>query len=92
MEALVRKTVKTLLFVTIFFYSVRYVHLYPVPMPDYQVRMLFDISDRLGIRDPEDLYVYAILAVNLVVSVVAYRLLIKLWRACARKFECRETS
>ncbi|MCC8395530.1 hypothetical protein LJ656_23370 [Paraburkholderia sp. MMS20-SJTR3] len=73
----VRKLFKAGLFVGLFCLAVRYVHTYPVPMPDRQVATLLDISDWLGISDPEALYIYGFTTVDLILAVFAWFYLIR---------------
>ncbi len=80
MATLARRIFKTLLFTTLFFLSVRYVHTYPFPMPKEQVTLLFKLSAALGIRDPDDLYISSMLIIELITTIAAYILIMKMWR------------
>jgi hypothetical protein len=80
MATLARRVLKTVLFVGLFLLSVRYVHTYPVPMAESQLAVLLSISNRVGIRDPDDLYIPVMLILELLTTVAAYVLILKLWR------------
>jgi hypothetical protein len=80
MATLVRRLLKTVLFVGLFMLSVRYVHTHPVPMAENQLMVLLSIANRVGIRDPDDLYILVMLILELLVTVVAYVMFLKLWR------------
>ena len=80
MATLARRLLKTVLFFGLFFLSVGYVHTYPVPMTEEQLEILLSICDALKIRDPDDLYIPAMLALEILTTIVAYLLIIKLWR------------
>lgn len=94
MENLVRRSVKTILFVALFLLSVRYVHTYPEQMPENQQRILFTITDKLGFRDPDDFYILAMTVLDLITTIIAYRLIVKLWRhiRTTRRTRPEETS
>ncbi|GAB7266757.1 hypothetical protein DZJ_33080 [Dickeya ananatis] len=85
MATLARRVCKTLLFFTLLFLSVRYVHTYPIPMPKEQVTLLFKLSATLGIRDPEDLYISSMLVIELITTIVVYILIMKVWRRYNKK-------
>lgn len=86
MEILVRRAAKATLFTVLLFLSVRYVHTYPWPMPDHHVRVLLAISDRLGVHDPDDIYIPAMMVLELIAAIVAYVLVIRCWRlVCATR-------
>lgn len=80
MATLARRLMKTVLFVGLFLLSVRYVHTYPVPMPESQLAVLLSICDRVEIRDPDDLYIPVMLILELLTTVAAYVLILKSWR------------
>ncbi|QWT39259.1 hypothetical protein [Dickeya dadantii] len=92
MTTLIRKTLKTILFIVLFLFSVRYVHTYPVPMTKDQVALLFRLSDAVGVRDPEDLYISAMLAIELITTILTYSLIIKLWRYYRTSRSARQAS
>ncbi|AIN15255.1 hypothetical protein B7R74_07330 [Yersinia pseudotuberculosis] len=79
MATLARRLFKTLLFVGLLLLSIRYVHTYPVPMPADQLALLFTLSEKLGIRDPDDLYIPVMMIVDLIAAIIAYVLIMKLW-------------
>jgi hypothetical protein len=88
MATLARRLFKFVLFIGLFCLSVRYVHTYPVPMPANQLHVLWVASDWLGIRDPDDLYIPAMLVCDLIVTVLAYIAIVKLWRYYRTKRRC----
>jgi hypothetical protein len=71
---------RVMLFVGLFVLSVRFVHTYPLPMPPEHQHQLFVLSQKLGVRDPENLYLFAEVIVNLIAAAVGYMLLMRLWR------------
>jgi heme/copper-type cytochrome/quinol oxidase subunit 2 len=73
------------LLIGLFFLSVRYVHTYPWPMPESQLVFWLSAAGRLGIHDPDDIYIPAMMIIELIVTVVAYVAIIKLWRYCRAK-------
>ncbi|QIZ52597.1 hypothetical protein DWG24_18535 [Dickeya zeae] len=85
MTTFIHRMIKTLLFIVLFFLSVRYVHTYPIPMPKEQVTLLFKLSATLGIRDPEDLYISSMLVIELITTIVVYILIMKIWRRYNKK-------
>jgi len=80
MATLVRRLLKVALFVGLFCLSVPYVHTYPIPMPESQALGWLHVANRLGIRDPDDLYIPIVLLANLIVATLAYVVIMKLWR------------
>lgn len=84
MRTFVRRTLKVtakfFLFVGLFVLSMRFIHTYPLPMPPDQQHQLFAISQKLGIRDPDDFYLSAVSIVNLIAATIEYALSIRLWR------------
>ena len=78
MEKLVRRFLKIALFTGIFVLSIRYVHTYPVPMPADQLRVLPAICDALDVRDPDDVYIPAMLFLELLATIAAYVAIIRL--------------
>ncbi|WP_296654579.1 hypothetical protein [Paraburkholderia sp.] len=80
MATLARRLFKVALFVGLFRLSVAYVHTYPIPMPESHAVTWWRASRWLGIRDPEDLYFIVWVTIDLLVAVLAYMAIIKLWR------------
>lgn len=80
MATLARRLFKVALFVGLFCLSVPYVHTYPIPMPESQALAWLHAANRLGISDPDDLYIPLVLLANLLVATLAYVAIIKLWR------------
>ncbi|MBB5447434.1 MULTISPECIES: hypothetical protein [unclassified Paraburkholderia] len=83
--ALVRRLFKVALFVGLFWLSVPYVHTYPIPMPERQALAWLRAANRLGIRDPDDLYIPVMLLADLLVATLAYMVIMRLWRRYQRK-------
>ncbi|MGF6919674.1 hypothetical protein [Paraburkholderia sp. 40] len=85
MATLARRVFKVALFFGLFVLSVRYVRPYPYPIPESQLAVWWDASDWLGIRDPEDLIFVVWVTIELIVAVLAYVVIIRLWRRYQRK-------
>lgn len=80
---------KVLFFFGLFWLSVPYIHTYPIPLPPEHQHILFMLSRRLGINDPRDFYVSAVIVVNLLAAVIEYKLLMWLWGKIKRKWNTR---
>ncbi|WP_081051604.1 hypothetical protein [Burkholderia diffusa] len=80
MTTLVRRIFKVALFVGLFYLSVPFVHTYPVPMPESQALAWLRVANRLGIRDPDDLYIPLVLLTNIIVATFAYMAIMRLGR------------
>lgn len=80
MVILVRKVVKGLLFVSLFLPSIRYVHTYPLPMPNDQVEWWFVFSEKFGIDDVEGFCLSVTTLADLIVSLFVYLGVLKLWK------------
>jgi hypothetical protein len=89
MGTLARRIAKTLLFVGLFLLSVRYVHTYPVPMPENQLEVWISVANGLGFHDPDDLYIPIMLVIELIAAIVAYVLILGLWRFLASRRQVR---
>jgi len=76
---------KLLLFIGLYALALRLIHTYPVPMPPEQQHILFSFSRSLGIRDPDDLYLSTFAIVDMIIAIMAYRLIMKIWRHCRSK-------
>jgi hypothetical protein len=88
MATLVRRLFKVALFVGLYCLAVPYVHTYPIPMPENQARAWLHAANRLGIRDPDDLYIPIILLADLFVAMLGYLATMKLWRYFQRYRSC----
>lgn len=84
MATLVRRLFKVALFVGLFRIAVPYVHTYPMPMPESQALAWLHAANRIGIRDPDDLYIPIVLLANLIVATIAYMAIMRLWRYVRR--------
>ncbi|WP_250530413.1 hypothetical protein [Caballeronia sp. ATUFL_F1_KS4A] len=80
MATVVRKLIKVALFSGLFLLAVRYVHTYPLPMTESQQHVLLVIADSVGVEDAEMLYILSMTTVDLLVAIVAYKVIMKLWR------------
>ncbi|MCG5078059.1 hypothetical protein L5014_32790 [Paraburkholderia sp. RG36] len=80
MATLARRFIKVVLFVGLFVLSVRYVHTYPLPMPESQLSVWLSVSNRMGIRDPDDLYIPVMILIEVIVTIFLYAAIVKLWR------------
>jgi len=79
MATLVRRIFKLALFIGLFLLSVRYIHTYPLPMPEDQIMFWIEASDRLGISDSDNLYIPTMVVIDLIVTILAYVAIMKLW-------------
>ncbi len=77
MAKLVCRFLKLTLFIGLFAISVRYVHTYPVPMPEDQLKVLLVICDRLDVRDPDDIYIPTMLLLELLATIACYAVLMR---------------
>jgi hypothetical protein len=80
MAALVRRVFKVVLFCGLFRLLLPYVHPYPVEWTDSQSLAWLHVANRLGIRDPDDLFFGVTVAMNLIATTLAYVAIMKLWR------------
>jgi hypothetical protein len=80
MATLARRLFKLALFVGLFLLSVRYVHTYPMPMPESQLSTWLSVANGIGIRDPDDLYIPVMIVVELIVTLLVYMAIVRLWR------------
>ncbi|MGF6873387.1 hypothetical protein OKW35_002859 [Paraburkholderia sp. MM5477-R1] len=82
--ALVRRLFKVALFIGLFLLSARYIGRNG-PMPESEALRWLSIANGLGLREADDVYVPVMLTVWLVVAVVAYIAIMRLWRRYQRK-------
>ncbi|WP_414448364.1 hypothetical protein AB4851_02995 [Burkholderia sp. 22PA0099] len=80
---------KILLFIGIYASTLRVVHTYPIPMPANQQEILFMLSDKLGIHDPDTLYIYGFAFFDLLIAIVVYRMIMKIWKKFREKSASR---
>ncbi|WP_035489911.1 hypothetical protein [Paraburkholderia atlantica] len=85
MAILARRVFKVVLFLCLFVLSVRYVRPYPYPMTESHLAVWWRASDWLGIRDPGDLIFVVWVTIELIVAVLAYVEIMKLWQWCRRR-------
>ncbi|PLZ03744.1 hypothetical protein CY652_05030 [Burkholderia sp. WAC0059] len=76
---------RLLLLIGIYAVTLRFVHTYPLEMPPNQQKILFILSDKLGIRDPDNLYIYGFAVFDLIIAIILYMLITNLWRRCRAK-------
>jgi len=79
MAALVHRLFKVALFIGLFLLSVRYIHTYPLPMPEGQIMFWIDVSRRLGVRRFDNLYIATMVVIDLIVAILTYVAIMKLW-------------
>lgn len=75
-----RRLIKLLIFIGLCILSLKFVHTYPYPMPENQLAVWFKISECLGVSDPKNVYFPVVLVIDLIVAVIAYKLIVRLWR------------
>ncbi|RZF30897.1 hypothetical protein EVC45_05385 [Paraburkholderia sp. UYCP14C] len=79
MATLVRRLFKIGLFISLFLMSVRYVPPNNV-WTENESNAYWAASDWLGVRDPRDIYFVFWVTIELIVAVLAYVAIMKLWR------------
>lgn len=82
-------TFKALLFFGLFWLSIPYIHTYPIPLPPDHQHILLVLSRKLGICDPDDFYVSAVIITNLFAATIEYKLLICLGVKTQKKWNAR---
>ncbi|MBN3801594.1 hypothetical protein GXB81_00765 [Paraburkholderia sp. Ac-20336] len=80
MATLARRLFKVALFFGLFFLSILYVGPYHYDWSESEARAWWNASEWLGIRDPDDLFVTVWITIELIVAVLAYVVIIRLWR------------
>ncbi|CAM2170077.1 Type IV secretion system protein VirD4 [Paraburkholderia sacchari] len=85
MEKFARRALKVVLFCGVFYLTGRYVHTYPLPMTLQQQHYLIVISEAFGVADYELFYIFTMMVIDIIVAIVAYVAIIKLWRYCWAK-------
>jgi hypothetical protein len=80
MATLARRVFKVVLFCGLFRLLLPYVHPYPVEWTDSQSLAWLRAANRLGIRDPDDLFFWVTVAMNLIATTLFYVAMMKLWR------------
>jgi hypothetical protein len=80
MAALARRATTVLLFCGLYFLAVRYVHTYPMSMTLRQQHYLIVISEKFGVAGYEMFYIVAMMVIDLIVTIAAYLILVRLWR------------
>ncbi|MDH6146473.1 MULTISPECIES: hypothetical protein [Paraburkholderia] len=79
MATLVRRLFKIALFIGLFLLSARYVGRNG-PMPESEALRWLSIANGLGLHEADDVYIPVMLTAWLIVAVVAYIAIMKLWR------------
>ncbi|AIO31585.1 hypothetical protein DM39_710 [Burkholderia cenocepacia] len=77
--SLVGKLFKTALFAGLFYLSFRYVRPHHKWTPA-EARAWWRASDWLGVRNPEGLYIGVWITIELIVAVLAYRAIMRMWQ------------
>jgi hypothetical protein len=80
MATLARRVLKFVLFCGLFRLLLPYVHPYPIPTPESQELAWLHVANRLGIRDPDDLFFAVTVAMNLIATTLTYVAIVRLWR------------
>ncbi|MBN3845592.1 hypothetical protein G3N58_01955 [Paraburkholderia sp. Ac-20342] len=80
MATLARRVFKVVLFCGLFRLLLPYVHPYPVEWTESQSLAWLNAANRLGIRDPDDLFFGITVAMNLIATTLAYAAIMRLWR------------
>ncbi|MGF6923375.1 hypothetical protein OKW41_008974 [Paraburkholderia sp. UCT70] len=76
----VRRVLKVLLFIGLYLLSFRFVRPYDDGWTEPEMRAWIHASEVLGIGDPENLYIGLWMTIELLVAVLAYVAIMKLWR------------
>ncbi|RNM05905.1 hypothetical protein EF878_11770 [Dickeya undicola] len=74
-----RRIVRILLFFTLYYLSLRYIHPYPITFTRNMTDRLVTVANSLGFRDPEWFYLLAVLLINIIITVVLYELFMRAW-------------
>ena len=85
MATLARRMLRLLLFFGLFFLAVRFVHTYPIPMTQDQQQHLIVISEEMGVRDAEALYIFTMCFIDLVAAIVAYLAIMRFFRYVGKR-------
>ncbi|NUY03100.1 hypothetical protein [Paraburkholderia youngii] len=80
MATLARRVLKVVLFCGLFRLLLPYVHPYPVEWTESESRAWLHVANWLGIRDPDDLFFWVTVAMNLTATTLVYMAIMKLWR------------
>ncbi|WP_326491239.1 hypothetical protein [Paraburkholderia sp. HD33-4] len=80
-----RRATKIVLFSGLFLFSLIFVRPLHDEWSQAETRAWLYTSQALGIRDPEDLYILVWTTIELIVTVLAYVVIMKLWRCYRRK-------
>lgn len=75
-----RRVFKTLLFFTLYYLSLRYIHPYPITFTRNMTDRLVTVANGLVFHDPEWFYLLAVLLINMVITVVLYGLGMRAWK------------
>jgi hypothetical protein len=80
MAILVRSLVKALVFVGLYVLALRFIHTYPIPMTDDQIRWWFAFSRKFDVHDPDDMWFALTFIANLIVTIFLYMGVQRLWK------------
>ncbi|WP_241016957.1 hypothetical protein [Paraburkholderia sp. Ac-20342] len=92
MATLARRIFKVALFFGLFFLSILYVGPYHYEWTESEAHAWWRASNWLGIRDPEDLYFVAWVTIELIVAMLAYAAIIRLWQQFPHILTARRTT
>lgn len=85
MATLARRVFKVALFAGLFLLSVRCIGRNG-PMPEGEALRWLSIANGLGLHEADDIYIPVMLSVELLVTVLAYVAIMKLWRHFRTEF------
>lgn len=74
-----RRIFKVMLFIGLFLLAVRCIGRNG-PMPEDEALRWLSIANGFGLHDPDDVYIPVMVTIDLVVAVIAYVAIMKLWR------------
>ncbi|CAB3760349.1 hypothetical protein LMG29542_03819 [Paraburkholderia humisilvae] len=89
MAILARRVVKVLLFIALFIPVLRFVHTYPLPMTNDEVRWWYAISGKFGIdniEDFEDFWAWLTFFADFIVAIFVYMAIMRFWRKMSTHF------
>ncbi|UUE10468.1 hypothetical protein NMX13_02350 [Dickeya zeae] len=72
--------VKILFFLILYVISLHYIHPYPITFTRSMTDQLVTVANYLGFSDPEWFYLLAVLMINMMITVVLYRLSMRAWK------------
>lgn len=79
MATLARRVLKILLFLILYYLSLKYIHPYPITFTRSMTDKLITITNAIGFHDPELFYLLTVLLINTLITVALYELLMRTW-------------